>query len=158
LNSLTKLCDRIECLVRLIGVALFATMIAVVFFEVVMRYVFNSPTFWSEALARFAMVWLVMLGLARGIRQLDNIRVDFLVEQMPPRIQLAAAWARYGAVLVFAAVMLIYGTKLAIGNANNINTGFAISAMWTYLSVPVSGALILLFVVELIAKGERGLF
>ena len=53
----------------LAGVVLFSVMIAVVFYEIVVRYVFNAPTFWAEPLARNAMIWMVMLGLAVGIRQ-----------------------------------------------------------------------------------------
>lgn len=158
MGKLERVCSRIEQMVTAVGVGLFITMIAAVFFEVVMRYVFSSPTFWSEALARAAMIWLVMLGLARGIRQMDNIRVDFLVEQMSPQLQQACAWMRFAAVILFALVMLVYGTQMALANWNTMNTGFEVSMTWIYLAVPVSGALILLFTFELIAKGERGFF
>ncbi len=153
-----KVCDFVERIVTAVGVALFGVMIVVVFYEVVMRYVFNSPTFWSEAAARAAMIWLVMLGLARGVRRMDNIRVDFLVEQFPEKIQSLCAWLRFGAVSVFAFVMVYFGTKMALANWNNINTGFEISMTWIYLAVPVSGILIILFTLELIVKNERGMF
>lgn len=136
------------------GIALFSTMIVVVFYEVVMRYVFNSPTFWTEALARNAMIWLVFLGLARGVRNLDNIRVDFLVEHMPPWLQRLSAWIRYVVLVCFSSVMVYYGLKLAISNRNQIATGFEIPVMFIYLAVPVSGALILLFTLELILNRE----
>ncbi len=158
MSMLFKSCDLIESLVTRIGVVLFAAMIAVVFYEVVMRYVFGSPTFWSEAAARAAMIWLVMLGLARGVRRLDNIRVDFLVDHMPPRLQWLCAWARFAAVGFFAFVMVFYGTRMALANWNNMYIGFEISMTWIYLAVPVSGVLILLFTFELILKGERGFF
>ena len=64
MSTYFKLCEMLESLVTRIGILLFAAMITVVFYEVVMRYVFGSPTFWSEAAARAAMIWLVMLGLA----------------------------------------------------------------------------------------------
>jgi TRAP-type C4-dicarboxylate transport system permease small subunit len=99
-----------------------------------------------------------MLGLARGVRRLDNIRVDFLVDQMPPRLQWLCAWGRFAAVGFFAFVMVFYGTRMALANWTNMNTGFEISMAWIYLAVPVSGVLILLFTFELIFKGERGFF
>lgn len=147
-------CDIIENITRWLGIFLFSTMIAVVFYEVVMRYVFNAPTFWSEALARNAMIWLVFLGLARGVRNLDNIRVDFLVDHMPPWLQNVAAWLRYAILICFASVMVYHGFKLAVGNRNQIATGFEIPVMLIYLAVPVSGVLILLFAIELILKRE----
>ena len=154
-SAITVVNDALESVAKYVGVMLFSVMIAVVFYEVVMRYVFNAPTFWSEAMARAAMVWLVMLGLARGVRHLDNIRVDFLVERMPPSLQSLCAWARFAFVALFALVMLFFGGQLALENWSQTNTGFEISVMWIYLSVPVSGFYILMFSLELILKGER---
>ena len=151
---MNKICDVIEAVVKWVGTIMFATMISVVFYEVVMRYIFNSPTFWSEALARDAMIWLVMLGLARGIRNLDNIRVDFLVGHMPEWLQKASAWIRFATLICFSFVMVYHGFLLAIGNRKQIATGFGISVMFIYIAVPVSGILILLFALELILKRE----
>jgi TRAP-type C4-dicarboxylate transport system permease small subunit len=155
LSLLNKLCNGLESAATWLGVALFSTMIVIVFYEVLMRYLFNSPTFWSEAMARAAMIWLVMLGLARGIRNLDNIRVDFLVDRFPQPLRSVCAWIRFAAVLAFSLVMIIYGGDLAIQNQSQINTGFEISVMWIYMAVPVSGTLILIFTLEHIIKGER---
>lgn len=158
MKALVRVCDVMEETARLIGIVLFAIMIVVVFYEVVARYLFNAPTFWSAALARLAMVWLVMLGLARGLRVKDNIRVDFLVEQMPRKLQIAAAWLRLAAVAIFALVMVVFGLQLSIGSMNHMIGGLQIAKAWLYLSVPVAGALILLFTVENIAKGDLEVF
>lgn len=149
-----QLCNVVEMIAKWLGIALFSIMISVVFYEVVMRYVFNSPTVWTEALARMAMIWLVFLGFARGLRHLDNIRVDFLVGRMNPRMQKVCAVIRYIALISFALVLAYYGWILALDNINQIATGFEIPVMYIYLAVPVSAIMIILFAIELILKKE----
>ncbi|WP_420392471.1 TRAP transporter small permease [Acuticoccus sp.] len=147
-----------EAILRFAAVILFAVMIVTVSYEVVMRYVFGAPTFWSEELARTSMIWLVMLGFALGIRHQANIRVDFLLEAFPTWAQRAAAWARFACVAAFAIVLLVHGWQLASSNMRQTMPGLGIGVFWLYLSVPVSAVAMLLFTAELILKGERGAF
>jgi len=153
-----RLCDRVETVLKIVGTILFCIMIVAVSYEIVMRYVFNAPTFWSEALARYSMIWIVTLGLAVGIRQCQNIHVDFVARQVPPALKTIFAWMRFLAVLGFAGVLLVYGTQHSIANLGQTVTGLEVSAFYVYLCVPISGAAMILFILELIVKGERGLF
>ena len=67
LPTFLSLCAFVELLFKLVCVVLFTVMITVVFYEVVMRHVFNAPSSWAEPLARTAMIWMVLLELAIGI-------------------------------------------------------------------------------------------
>ena len=153
-----RFCGAVENLVAKIGVVLFISMISAVFYEVIMRYVFNAPTFWSEALARAAMVWLVMLWA----------RQRHPAHGQHPRRLSGRSHARDAEMVVrLAALCGCAGLCRCPGrvrfpdgafNWSNINTGFEISMAWIYLAVPVSGVLIILFTIELIVTGERGYF
>ena len=158
LQLTTRVCDVAEGFIRAIGTMLFVVMIASVFYEVVMRYVFDSPTFWSEALARNAMIWVVVLGLALGIRKKDNIRVDFLVAALPAGLRGALGLVRIGLVAAFAAVFVIYGSRLAISNLSQTVAGLGIPVFWIYLCVPLSGLCMLLFLAELLLKRDLEVF
>ena len=151
---LTAVADSAERLLKAVCVVLFTVMIVVVFFEVVMRYVFNAPTFWSEALARSTMVWLVLLGMAIGIRYQAHIRVDFIVLALPDGAQAPLAAIRYAVAIAFAAVMLFYGIELAVPNLDQSLPGIEIPVFYVYLAAPVSAAFMLLFLVELIWKRD----
>ena len=153
-----RVCDWIERTFITLGVILFMVMTAAVFYEVVARYVFNAPTFWSEALARYSMIWIVTLGLAVGIRRQQNIYVDFVARQFPDGAQTVLAWMRFGFVLAFASVLAVYGAQHALANINQTVTGLNIPAFFVYLCVPIAGVGMLAFVTELILKGERGFF
>ena len=79
---LRRVCDWAEALFRWAGVVPFTVMIAAVFFEIVMRYVFDAPMFWAEPPARNAMIWMAPLGLAVGVRHRENICVDFIADRI----------------------------------------------------------------------------
>ena len=124
-EALFRVCDGVEALFKAIGVLLFTIMIAAVFYEVVMRYVFNAPTFWAEPLARNAMIWMVLLGLAVGIRQKENICVDFIADRFVDPWRRYIAWVRIALVIAFAGVLLVYGAEMAALNMRQTITGLA---------------------------------
>lgn len=154
LKVLSRVCDGVEALFKLTGVVLFTVMITVVFYEIVMRYIFNSPTFWAEPLARNAMIWMVLLGLAIGIRHKENICVDFIADRITGRLRPVVAILRIVLVVAFAGVMVYYGAKMAMVNMRQIITGLNIPAGWVQIVVPIASAGMALFAVELLAKRD----
>ncbi|MBV9982385.1 TRAP transporter small permease [Bradyrhizobium sp.] len=73
-----------EVLKAAIAVCL-ATMVVLVFSNVVLRYVFNSGIAISEELSRWLLVWLTFLGAIVALRQHAHLGVDTLVRALPPR-------------------------------------------------------------------------
>lgn len=60
-----------------------AVMVAMVFGNVVLRYVFNSGIATSEELARLAFVWLVFMGAVVALRERGHIGIDMVVSRLP---------------------------------------------------------------------------
>ena len=146
--------DVLELAAGLACVVLFSAMIVVVSYEVVMRYVFNSPTFWSGELARWSMVWLALLGMALAVRRLDHIRVDVLVDTVPRPVQIAMACLRYLFGFAFSGVMLFYGIRLTMLNARQTSPGLELPVSILYLAPTVSAVLVLYFLFELVSQRE----
>lgn len=61
-------------------VFLFSVVVAVVFAQVIARYVGGSSIRWADELSRFAFVWLVYLGGSITIREGRNVCFDLLLE------------------------------------------------------------------------------
>lgn len=61
---------------------LMALIIAIMFAQVLFRYVFNHSLSWSEESAKFIFVWLVFLGAAVCIKERVHIGVEFLIERL----------------------------------------------------------------------------
>jgi len=150
--------DKIEAVLKVWQVAIFTVSIFCITFEVFMRFVLNSPTSWSEELARFTMVWLALLGLGTGIRRKDHIRIDNIIDVFPKPIRALAAWVRYIVTFIFSLVLLVYGFRMAMINMTQITPGLAIPMGYVYMAVPIGAFLMLFYLLELVVEGYRGTF
>jgi TRAP-type C4-dicarboxylate transport system permease small subunit len=59
-------------------------MVALVFGNAVLRYLFNSGITVSEELSRWIFVWITFLGAVVAIRNHAHLGTDFLVGRLPP--------------------------------------------------------------------------
>ena len=149
-----RVADMAERLARWVGIALFTAMLVLMALEVVARYVFNAPTFWTEVIARYAMVWMVLLGMALGIRHREHIRVDGLVLVSPRVVQIVLAGVRLLCSLGFALILVAFGYQLSVMNLTQTAGVVAIPVFYLYLAVPITGLLMLVFLGEIIARRD----
>jgi TRAP-type C4-dicarboxylate transport system permease small subunit len=69
-------------LLEIVLVALLAAMVAMVFGNVVLRYVFNSGITVSEELSRWAFVWMTFLGAIIAVKDGGHLGTDMLVGRL----------------------------------------------------------------------------
>lgn len=62
---------------------LLASMVVLVFTNVVLRYSFNSGISVSEELSRWFMIWMTFLAAIVGVREKGHLNVDSLVRRLP---------------------------------------------------------------------------
>src|SRR5690606_22704190 len=65
-------------LVSAITQLLMLSAVAAGFYQVVARFVLESPADWSEAWTRASLIWTVMLGVALAFRQGAMLSVEML--------------------------------------------------------------------------------
>lgn len=73
--------------VDILSVCLLVAMIGLIFAQILGRYVFNYSIAWSEELATFVQVWLVMLGAGIAMRKGQHVGIDILVARCSLLIQ-----------------------------------------------------------------------
>jgi TRAP-type C4-dicarboxylate transport system permease small subunit len=89
------------------GVLALVAMMAIVTYDVVLRYFFNDPTVWAGEVASFLTIAVVFLGLAQNMRQGDHIRIDVLTKLLSARTQLVLDVAAHGVAIVFSVLLLM---------------------------------------------------
>ena len=128
--------------------ALMVAIPAVVFLQVVSRYVFNYPFDWPEEMARYLFVWVALLGAALALRRGAHFSIDALVKRLP------AGWQRIVPLLVhtilgiFTLAVSVKGFQLALRVNEQLSSGMAISMTYAYLSVPVSFAIMFKYILS----------
>lgn len=71
--------------------ALLVWITALVFFDVVLRFVFNMGFIWLQELTLYSAAWFVLLGASWAIRQGAHIGVSALVARLPDTKRKATA-------------------------------------------------------------------
>jgi TRAP-type C4-dicarboxylate transport system permease small subunit len=127
---------------------------AIIPWAVYTRYILNSAASWPEPLAVLLTIAVTFIGAANCYRQRIHMNMTVGTNLLSPRLRVGAAFISellMGAVALF---MLIWGMKLVLATwGNSVDEFPALSVGITYLPVPVSGAMMLLFVIERLTIG-----
>lgn len=124
-----------------LAVLFMAAVVALAFYQVVTRFVFGQPSTWSEVAARSAMIWMVFLGVAVAFREGAMIAVDLLLDIAPPPLRRLLTGIIAVASLVFLAILIWYGTGMALRVRGQNLAGMHISIAWVYAALPVGSLL-----------------
>jgi len=141
----SKVFKRLENGLETVVVSLFALFLAVIFLQVVMRYVFNASLTWSEELARYLFIWVLMLSVALAIRDNANMRVTFILDVIP--------WPFKGVVTVVISLLMIafeaylayYGFSLAQKVFFDLSPAMRIPIGLAYLALPIGGLFMIIY-------------
>ncbi|MFC5317564.1 TRAP transporter small permease [Brachybacterium alimentarium] len=136
-------------------VGLFVALVAAVAWQVFTRQVLNSPSGWSEELAKYLFVWLGLFGAALVFGERGHIAVDFLVRKLPQAPQKAVGMLTHVLVLGFTALVLVYGgVSVSQLSWDQTIPALPVTAGHMYLAIPMSGILTIFYCVHhLIAIG-----
>lgn len=116
----------------------------VVFFQVIARYVFNSPLSWSDELARYALVWSTFLSASYCVRQRISIKIDQFQNSLPEGAIPWVKMIRHTFVFVFCVVMIPYAWTYVSQAAFNGSTSPALKIQMYFLqSAPLVGFILL---------------
>ena len=96
---------------RPVLLVLYGYIVAVIFIEVVRRFVFSYSSVWGEETARYAFAYLVWIGAAAAVRERAHIRIGVIFQFVSPRVK--AFLHLLGEVLTFAfgAMALYYSLE-----------------------------------------------
>ncbi len=137
-QGMRRAVDRAIAAFAAVVVVLFATMVALVFLQVVDRFA-GFGLFWTEEIVRSLLVWTVMLGLPVVLYNFQEIIVDVLsLKGRAGRWQIRLASA---ASLVFLVLLGWQGWAFAMRNAGFTSPTLGVSRAWLYAPIPIGAAL-----------------
>ncbi len=146
---MSKVLDHIvEGACAVVAVALAVT----VFIQVFNRFVLKTPLAWSEDLAMLLFQWMVFLGAALGVKRMRHFGIELVVKQLPARARHALELAVPVIIGIVALIMVSQGITLLSFNMTRMYGTMNLSYTWAYLPIPVSGVLILLYLIPLTVR------
>ena len=137
---------------------LMTLMVVDVTWQVISRFVFRSPSSFTEELAGFLLIWIGLLGAAYGIRTRAHLGIDILVDRLGGTMRKGAEILAHFLVLLFALSTMVGGglwlVRLAF-RLDQTSAAMGIPMGFVYLALPLSGALMVLFSLESVARTIR---
>lgn len=159
-RSFCLIVDKINEIIAKSAAWLIIPLIITIGYEVVARYIFNSPTIWSYEMTYFISSLLIMMSMAYTFKIKGHVGIDILINKFPVRVQ-AFLFVLFSLVFFFPMWFLIL--KVMIPNvifAFNSNekswVGSWLPVIWPFKAWIVTG-LVMLFlqgVVEVIRNIE----
>lgn len=116
------------------------------------RYIpFISDPSWSEEIVLTMMVYMAVLSAALAIRKRGHIRMTAFDMYISKTVLKVSDLIADIGVLIFGAVLLIYGIKLCASPLSELGRYISLpglSKFWQYMSIPTAGAGMMIFELE----------
>lgn len=145
-NALTKFLEFVCCL-------LFAFITVVGTYQIVVRYVFNSPSTVSEELLTYSFTWLALLAAALVFGKKDHMRMSFIADKFKGKKAVFMGIVSELLIMLFAGLVLVYGgasiTKLT---TTQITASLGVNMSYIYMILPICGVIIVLYSIMNIAE------
>jgi TRAP-type C4-dicarboxylate transport system permease small subunit len=122
-----------------------ALLVVPVTLQMIARFTAWIPSWiWTEEMARFLFIWMVMLGAMLGVREGTHFDVDVWPE-LSPRANALLRLVSMVCMLVFALVFVWYGIKFLQFGWNQSSELADLPMGWIFVAWPLTGLTWLLF-------------
>ena len=127
-----------------------AFSVALIFMQVIMRYVFGSSLAWSEELGRYLFVWQIWMGASFAARNKTHLRITIVKDKMSSASQktlelvVTIVWMAFGLFVVYQGIGLV----MKMARFNQISPAMQIPMMYVHMAVPLGCGLMVVRLLE----------
>lgn len=127
-------------------IALFAFLVLLVTWQVITRFIFNEPSVFSEELAKYCFVWLVLFGSAYVFGENGHMAIEIIRDKFPRKLKMAVEVFIELVIIAFAALILIKGGYAVTEIAwTQLSASLKIPVGYLYAAMPISGICIIFY-------------
>jgi len=131
---------------EIICIALFVFITIIGSYQIITRYIFNSPSTVSEELLTFSFTWLALLSSSLVFSKREHMRMGYLADKLEGNSSHILSIIVELFILGFSVLILIYGgffiTKLT---KTQVTASLGVPMSYIYSVVPVSGVLTVIY-------------
>ena len=121
----------------------YCTIVGAISVEVLRRFALSYSSVWGEEIARYAFIYLAWVGASAAVRERAHIRIDVLIEFVPPRAKAALYIVADIATLILAVICVYWSLKPVMTSIEfgSVTHGLRVSNAWFLAAVPLGFAL-----------------
>jgi len=121
---------------------------------VAMRYFFGAAPIWTDELARFSMVWMVLIGAAATFVRGEQMSIDFVVMNLPPWGKSVSRFVSTGVQVVVLVALVWLGWRNVLGGWKMKTMALGVPKAIPLMAVPIGMTLLLAAIVS--KRGRSG--
>ena len=130
--------------------ALFIAIGFIVSYEVIMRYLFNSPTIWVNEVSRFLQIWATYLALTYSFHKSDFIRITVIYDRLNDKGKKILDFISFIFILIFSSFVVYFGWLIAYDSlkvGRTSSTILDVPSFLTEFAIPLCFAFLVLRVI-----------
>ena len=146
MNTLHTIRKGINLVLSFASALIFAAMVIIGTYQIVTRFVFNSPSTVSEELLTYSFTWMALLATAYVFGKRDHMRMGFLADKFSDKAQKALSIAAEVLIMLLAGAVMVYGGVTIVQLTMTQSTAsLGIPMGVVYIILQVSGILIVFY-------------
>lgn len=157
MSILQLISDKINNITKYITFIMLAIMTATISLQVFYRYILGSSLTWSEEIARYLFIWVIMLGASIGIKERFHISITIIKDKLSGKAKQILDIILNLGIGILGVIMVTSGAELAQVVAIQLSPAMRLNMSLVYMSVPVSGILIVIHVLDILQTDVKSL-
>jgi TRAP-type C4-dicarboxylate transport system permease small subunit len=118
---------------------LFSVQVLVVFSQVIWRFVFNDPFPWSEELARYLQVWIILLTSTVCIQKSKHLAIDYLTHRLSFKLQRLFKLISMLGITSYILVVIVFGIQFIVLVGAQKTPALQVPIGLVYFAFPIAG-------------------
>jgi len=153
---ITRSIDLVYRLLQVLVTLLMAVLIVPVVLQILSRFTEWIPRYiWTEEVARFCFIWIIMLGSMLAVRDDTHFDLEVLPTPKTPHGRAVARLIRHGAMLLVALTFVWFGYEFALFGFEQESELSGLNMLAIHVAWPLAGAVYVLFLGEKIVQDLR---
>lgn len=125
----------------IIIISLYASLVFLVSFQVIARFVFNIPAAWAEELARSIFIYTVFISGSLAIERKVNVSFDLILDSLQGKLWIRMYTVSFILNMIFISMMAFFGVLLMQKNAISVSPLLKIPVWQINLAIPLGACL-----------------
>ncbi|GEN36670.1 TRAP transporter small permease [Aneurinibacillus danicus] len=160
MQSFIKGIDKINAFLRYFAAFLLAFMSVLIVYQVCVRFLgrymeLELPR-WTEELARYSMIWLVLIGASLAVRYSALIGMEAIAERLSEKAQRLLKVLTLILSMVLFVVMIVFGFEMLSHVSAQLSPGLKLPMSIPYAAIPIGGFFMLLNAVAVLLETIKG--
>jgi TRAP-type C4-dicarboxylate transport system permease small subunit len=148
LKAFDRVLEWITAVVKCVMLGLATMIFVIICLAVFTRYILNFVPSWSEEVPRYLLVWITYLGAGLAVKYKEHISLDYFFNLMPIRARQAGHLILNVLIATVGVIMLVFGVRLVSQFGDDLMESIPVKNFWLYLAMPVSGTLMVLYIIQ----------